>query len=96
MQPSMPPLVRAWLPDRIGFATAVYTNGLLIGEVLPVALTLPLVLPLVGGSWRARLRGVGPAMRDHRADHCAAGAAPASRNADTPRRAMVAGLAAAA
>jgi CP family cyanate transporter-like MFS transporter len=52
MQPSMPPLVRAWLPNRIGFATAVYTNGLLIGEVLPVALTLPLVLPLVNGSWR--------------------------------------------
>ncbi|HEY4773498.1 MAG TPA: MFS transporter [Xanthobacteraceae bacterium] len=52
MQPSMPPLVRAWMPDRIGFGTAVYTNGLLIGEVLPVALTLPLVLPLVGG-WRA-------------------------------------------
>jgi CP family cyanate transporter-like MFS transporter len=52
MQPSLPPLVRAWLPDRIGFGTAVYTNGLLIGEILPVALTLPVVLPLVGGSWR--------------------------------------------
>jgi MFS transporter, CP family, cyanate transporter len=52
MQPGMPPLVRAWLPDRIGFGTAVYTNGLLIGEILPVALTLPLVLPFVGGSWR--------------------------------------------
>ncbi len=52
MQPSMPPLVRAWLPDRIGFGTAVYTNGLLIGEVLPVALMLPVILPLVGGSWR--------------------------------------------
>src|SRR5499427_8396119 len=52
MQPALPPLVRAWLPDRIGFATAVYTNGLLIGEVLPVALTLPLILPLVGASWR--------------------------------------------
>ncbi len=52
MQPALPPLVRAWLPDRIGFGTAVYTNGLLIGEVLPVALTLPLVLPLVAGSWR--------------------------------------------
>jgi len=55
MQPSMPPLVRAWLPNRIGFATALYTNGLLIGEVLPVALTGMLVLPLVGGSWRADL-----------------------------------------
>jgi MFS transporter, CP family, cyanate transporter len=52
MQPSLPPLVRAWLPDRIGFGTAVYTNGLLIGEILPVALMLPLVVPLVGGSWR--------------------------------------------
>jgi CP family cyanate transporter-like MFS transporter len=52
MQPALPPLVRAWLPDRIGFGTAVYTNGLLIGEVLPVALTLPLVLPLVDASWR--------------------------------------------
>src|SRR5450432_2686832 len=52
MQVSMPPAVRAWLPKRIGFATAVYTNGLLIGEILPVALMLPLVLPLVGGSWQ--------------------------------------------
>jgi MFS transporter, CP family, cyanate transporter len=52
MQPSMPPLVRAWLPDRIGFATAVYTNGLIIGEILPVALMIPVVLPFVGGSWR--------------------------------------------
>jgi CP family cyanate transporter-like MFS transporter len=52
MQPALPPLVRAWLPDRIGFGTAVYTNGLLIGEVLAVALTVPLVLPLLGGSWR--------------------------------------------
>src|SRR4029079_10006048 len=52
MQVTMPPAVRAWLPDRIGFATAVYTNGLLLGEILPVALMLPLVLPLVGGSWQ--------------------------------------------
>ena len=52
MQVTMPPAVRAWMPHRIGFATAVYTNGLLIGEVLPVALMLPLVLPLVGGSWQ--------------------------------------------
>jgi len=51
MQPALPPLVRAWCPDRVGFGTAVYTNGLLIAETLPVALTLPFVLPLVGG-WR--------------------------------------------
>jgi MFS transporter, CP family, cyanate transporter len=52
MQPALPPLVRTWFPQRIGFATAIYTNGLLIGETLAVALTIPLVLPLVGNSWR--------------------------------------------
>jgi MFS transporter, CP family, cyanate transporter len=52
MQVTMPPAVRAWAPGRIGFATAIYTNGLLIGEILPVALTLPLVLPFLGGSWQ--------------------------------------------
>jgi CP family cyanate transporter-like MFS transporter len=51
MQVTMPPAVRAWVPGRIGFATAVYTNGLLIGELLPVATTLPLILPMVG-SWQ--------------------------------------------
>jgi MFS transporter, CP family, cyanate transporter len=52
MQVAMPPAVRAWVPQqRIAFATAVYTNGLLIGEILPVALTLPLVLPLTG-TWQ--------------------------------------------
>jgi CP family cyanate transporter-like MFS transporter len=51
MQVTMPPAVRAWVPERIAFATAIYTNGLLIGEILPVALMLPLVLPLVG-TWQ--------------------------------------------
>jgi CP family cyanate transporter-like MFS transporter len=52
MQPTLPPLVRSWFAERIGFATAVYMTGLLIGEILAVALTIPLVLPLVDGSWR--------------------------------------------
>jgi MFS transporter, CP family, cyanate transporter len=51
MQVTMPPAVRAWVPDRIAFATALYTNGLIVGETLPVALMLPLVLPLVG-TWQ--------------------------------------------
>ena len=51
MQVTMPSAVRAWVPQRIAFATAVYTNGLLIGEVIPVALMLPVVLPWVG-SWQ--------------------------------------------
>lgn len=52
MQVTMPPAVRAWVPHRIGFATAVYTNGLLLGEILPVVLMFPLVFPLAGGSWQ--------------------------------------------
>jgi MFS transporter, CP family, cyanate transporter len=52
MQVTMPTTVRAWLPHRISFATAVYTNGLLIGELLPVALMLPVVMPMSGGSWQ--------------------------------------------
>jgi MFS transporter, CP family, cyanate transporter len=52
MQPAMPPLVRAWVPEHIGFGTAIYTNGLLVGEIIPVALTIPAVLPFVGESWR--------------------------------------------
>jgi MFS transporter, CP family, cyanate transporter len=55
MQPIMPTTVRQWLPTRIGFGTAVYTNGLLVSEVLAVVLTTPVVLPLVGGSWRLSL-----------------------------------------
>ena len=51
MQVTMPPAVRAWAPQRIAFATALYTNGLIVGEILPVALTLPLVLPLAG-TWQ--------------------------------------------
>jgi MFS transporter, CP family, cyanate transporter len=54
MQPALPPLVRTWLPGHIGYATAVNTNGLLIGENLPVAIT-PLVLPLIDTSWRVSL-----------------------------------------
>lgn len=52
VQTVMPTLVRAWFPQHIGLATSVYTNGLLVGEVIPVGLTIPLVLPLVHQSWR--------------------------------------------
>ena len=53
MHPALPPLVRLWLPHRIGCGAAVFTNGLLVGEILPVALTIPLLLPLFHDSWRA-------------------------------------------
>jgi MFS transporter, CP family, cyanate transporter len=52
-QPAFPALVREWFPRRIAIATAVYSNGILIGETLPTVLTTPLgVLPLARGDWR--------------------------------------------
>src|SRR6202163_3031218 len=52
-QPAFPSLVRDWFPRRIAIATAVYSNGILVGETLPTALTTPVgVLPLAHGDWR--------------------------------------------
>jgi len=51
VQPSLPSLVALWLPRQVGIATAAFSNGLLIGEILPAALTVPWVLTLAGGSW---------------------------------------------
>lgn len=51
IQPALPALVSHWFPRRAPLATAVYANGLLVGEVLGAGLTLTLVLPLVGGAW---------------------------------------------
>ena len=52
-QPAFPAIVREWFPRRIAIATAVYANGILIGETLPTVFTTPFgVLPLANGDWR--------------------------------------------
>lgn len=55
MQPGVPSLVREWLPTRIALGTLAYTSGMLMGATFPALLTLPYLLPLVGGSWRLDL-----------------------------------------
>jgi CP family cyanate transporter-like MFS transporter len=55
MQPALPSLARAWLPRHIALGTIAYTSGMLIGSMFAAALTIPFVLPLVGGSWRLDL-----------------------------------------
>ena len=55
IQPTFPTMVRQWFPSQIARATAVYANGLLLGEIIPTALTAALVLPLLGGSWQGSL-----------------------------------------
>lgn len=52
LQPALPTLVRLWAPGQIAMATAVYMNGMLMGEVLSAGFTLPVVMPLVGDDWR--------------------------------------------
>jgi CP family cyanate transporter-like MFS transporter len=51
IQPALPSLASRWFSASAALAIAVYANGLLIGETLSAALTIPLVLPLVGNSW---------------------------------------------
>jgi MFS transporter, CP family, cyanate transporter len=55
VQPTLPAVVREWMPQRIGLGTVVYSNGMLTAVMLAPTLTIPLVLPLVGGSWRLDL-----------------------------------------
>jgi MFS transporter, CP family, cyanate transporter len=51
-QTSIVALVRIWFPGRIGFASALYTNGVIIGEALAAGLTLPLLAVFGPDSWR--------------------------------------------
>jgi MFS transporter, CP family, cyanate transporter len=54
-QPALPTLVRLWAPARTWLANAVSTNGMLMGVTFVSALSIPFVLPAVGGSWRRDL-----------------------------------------
>lgn len=55
LQPALPTMVRQWCPGRIALGTAVYMNGMLVGEVLGAGATLPVMLPLAGDQWRLAL-----------------------------------------
>jgi CP family cyanate transporter-like MFS transporter len=55
IQPAMPTLVREWLPRHVAFGTIAYTSGMLMGAMFATVFTIPVVLPLVGGSWRRDL-----------------------------------------
>jgi CP family cyanate transporter-like MFS transporter len=54
-QPALPVVVREWLPSRPGLAMAAVSNGSLIGAVVTSWLTIPVVLPWLGFSWRMTL-----------------------------------------
>src|SRR5215475_5101469 len=52
IQPSIPTLVREWLPQRVALGAAIATNGILFGATLGPVLTIAVLLPLIAGSWR--------------------------------------------
>jgi len=54
VQPALPALVYHWTPKHVGVATAVYSNGLLIGELIGAGLTTQVAVP-ISGSWRGAL-----------------------------------------
>ncbi len=54
-QPALPTLVRLWAPTHAWLANAMSTNGMLMGATITVGLSIPVVLPLVGGNWRLDL-----------------------------------------
>jgi len=53
-QPALPSIVALWAPRQVGFATAAFSNGFLVGEILPAALTVPWVIALVH-NWETAL-----------------------------------------
>ncbi|HEX8981760.1 MAG TPA: MFS transporter [Ktedonobacterales bacterium] len=55
-QTAIPLLTREWFPTRIGFVSAIYTDGLVIGEALAAAVTVPLMRAWFGdNAWPAAL-----------------------------------------
>lgn len=47
-------LIRRWFPSKIGLLSAIFTDGLIIGETIGAGLTVPLMLWLFGSDgWRA-------------------------------------------
>lgn len=55
MQPAMPVAVGLWMPRHIALGTAIYANGLVMWEMLPVVLTPSVVLPAFDWNWRPAL-----------------------------------------
>ena len=47
-QTALPVLVRQWFPRQIGLASALYTDGLIVGEAVAAGVTLPLMRVWLG------------------------------------------------
>jgi MFS transporter, CP family, cyanate transporter len=56
-QPALPVIVRQWLSSRIGFGTATYSNGMVVGCFLPMLFAPMLALFAPATGWRVLLAG---------------------------------------
>lgn len=55
-QTSVPMLARQWFPERIGFVSAIFTDGLTLGETVAASATAPLMRAWFGpDAWPAAL-----------------------------------------
>jgi len=54
-QTALPAATRVWTPRHVALGSAVYLNGMMLGELSGAGLTLPIVLPLAEGDWRLAL-----------------------------------------
>lgn len=52
MQPAFPALVLRWCPGFVALGSAVYMNGMLMGEFIGAGLTIPLIMPWLDNDWR--------------------------------------------
>ncbi|HET8848502.1 MAG TPA: MFS transporter [Marinobacter sp.] len=56
MQPALPALLPRWLqPHHLAIGSAIYMNGMLMGEFIGAGITLPVLMPALDNSWRATL-----------------------------------------
>ena len=54
-QTALPLATRVWTPTHVALGSAVYLNGMMLGELSAAGLTLPVVLPLAENNWRLAL-----------------------------------------
>ena len=54
-QTALPAATREWTPTHVALGSAVYLNGMMLGELSGAGLTLPLVLPMASDDWRLAL-----------------------------------------
>ncbi len=54
-QTALPAAVRSWTPSHAALGSAVYLNGMMVGEFTGAGLTLPVMMPLADGDWKIAL-----------------------------------------